>query len=217
MIGTLIKTNQIDNKETIRGPVTLKFSGDASQLKGIGAVDQLTYSGTLESNIADRLANGHNELLNVGKGGAVVICAQEQDVHLKEQHDISHILCVQTDGSIQCDKDLLSDKSIWLQAKGDLQHASVRSKETTRLIGKNISSKGHVTREDFGENYTDTCEKNKVYGNHVVIHAAGDLQYKGTDVCSGVGGTNLLVVNNLIADVLVVEKYTKSEKSDTGK
>ncbi len=215
--GTLIKTNQIDNHGTINGPVALEFNGKANNLESIGSLDHLMYTGTLENNIADKLANGHNTLLNIQKDGIVLINAQEQDVHLKEQHDISHTFHVQTNGSIQCDQDLLSERSLWLQAKGDVHHASVRSKETTALIGKNISSESHVIRENSGENYTETCQKNNVSGKNIIIHAQEDLQYKGTHVHSGIEGTQLFVGNKLIADAIELQEYSKTEEHEFGR
>jgi hypothetical protein len=213
--GTLIKTNEFDNHGIINGSVTLQFNGEANQLKSIGTVDTLSYNGTLENNIADRLANGRNELLNVAEGGAVVIDAQKQDVHFTEQHDMAHTLYVQTKESIRCDKDLLSNKSILLQADGDVHHESVKSQETTALIGKNIFSEGHVTREHCGDNYTDTCATNKVYGKQVFIKTGNHVRYKGVNVHSGVDGTQLFVGDRLISEASEIEEYLNSEKSDS--
>lgn len=212
---TYIKTARVDNQGAVKGTLTLDFTGDSDQLKGIGTVNDLRYYGTLENGLADTLAAGKSDLVNVTQSGSVTLFAGNQDVHLKEEHGIAHTLCVQTKGSIQCDKDLLSSKSIWLQAEGDIHHASVKSKEITGLIGQNISSEGHVTREYSGENYTDTCTTSKVSGNQVIIKTAGNLQYKGTHVHSGIGGTQLFVGNRLIADACEVEEYTKSEESDS--
>lgn len=209
--GAQIKTKEIDNQGTINGPTTLDFTGDISQLKSIGSVDQLTYKGTLENNLADTLANGHSTLLNVKEGGAVTICAEQQDVHLKEEHNLTHAFYVETKGAITCDNDLLSEKTIWLQAEGDVNHAAVKSQETTGLIGKNISSAGHITREQEGENYKDTCQESIVTGKQVIIKAEENLEYKATHVHYGVGGTQVYVGKNLIADALEVQEYTKSE------
>jgi hypothetical protein len=214
--GTTIKTNNLDNKGTMKGLVALEFNGEIDQLKSIGDLEQLVYKGSLDGNTADKLTNGHNELLNVTKGGSVIIDAQEQDVHLKEQHDIAHTLRVETRGSIQCDKDLLSEKSLWLQAKGNVHHALLKSKETTGLIGKNISSKGYIIREECGENYSETCERSKVYGNQIIIHAEENLEYASTDVHSGIGGTQLYVGKKLIADALKVESHRVMEEIETG-
>ena len=214
--GATIKTDHIDNGGTINGPATLEFNGQANQLESIGTIDQLTYKGTLENDTADKLANGHNDLLNVNNGGSVRIIAQEQDVHLKEKHALSHAFSVLTEKTIKCDQDLSSEKSLWLQAKGDVDHKSVKSKGLTGVIGKNISSKSHVTREYDGENYTESCEKNQVQGAQIVLMAEQDIDYQSTLVQSGLGGTHVSFGNKLIAGDTTVEKYQKTETHKTG-
>lgn len=214
--GTLMTTSGLDNSGTTTGPATLAFTGQADQLKSIGSVDQLTYSGTLENSLADLLVNGHNELLNVNKGGAITIYADQKDVHLKEEHNLSHTLCVQTQGSIQSDKDLSSENSILLQAKGDIQHASVKSKKLTALIGKNISSEGHVIPKSSGENYKDKCKESNVSGEQIILHAQENVNYKGTHVHSGAGGTQAFIGGRLIADALELQEYNKTETLEPG-
>jgi len=123
----------------------------------------------------------------------------------------------QTNGSITCDQDLYFDKSLWLQAKGDVHHASVKSQETTALIGKNISSQAHITREYSGENYKETCQENNVSGKNVIIHAQEDVRYKSTHVHSGTEGTQLFIGNKLIADALEIQEYNKTEEYEFGR
>ena len=214
--GGFVKTDHVDNSGTINGHMRLDYTGEESQLKRIGNVKDLTYSGTLDNGIADRLADGHNPLVNVQAGGSVAIDAGKQNVHLKEEHDMAHTLQVQTEGSIKCDKDLSSEKSTILQAKGDIDHASVKSKDLTYLKGKNISSSGHVTREKQGENYTEYCEKNRVSGGKLIVDAQENINYKGTDIHSGAEGADLHFGKKFRSDALEIEKHTKSENFEMG-
>lgn len=212
--GTHIKTNQLDNHGAIQGPTTLEFNGKADQLKSIGTIEQLTYRGTLENNIADRLADGHNALLDVKEGGAITIDAKEQNVHFEEQHnDMTHALHVQTEGAITCDQDLSSGKTIYLEAKGDIDHASIRSQETTALIAKNIFSEGNVTRQTNGESYTERCEQSNVSGNQVIIKSQEDVHYKATHVHSGTGGTQVDIGGKLISDVVEAQEIYKTQET----
>lgn len=214
--GTGIKTNELDNGGSINGPLGVEFTGTHDQLKQIGNVEHLTYSGTLDNGLADTLVNGHNDVLNVSSKGSVGINAGTQDVHLKEEHNTSHAFSVETEGSARFDKNLSSQQSIALHAKGDLNHASVESKETTSLKGHNISSEGHTTREKQGDNYKDVATESKVSGKQVIIDAKNNLNYKGTHVHSGTGGTKARVGNNLNSDTLKLEERRTSEHQEMG-
>lgn len=215
--GIQIQTNQIDNHGTISGPVTLDFKGNANDLNRIGSVDQITYIGTLDNNLPDTLAHGHNELLNVKQGGSVTICAHEQDVHFNQEHNLSHTLQAQTDGNIKSDKNLSSENSIMLIAKGDIDHACVKSKGLTALKGKNIRSEGHAIRQTSGENYKDTCQESSVSGGQVFIETEENLYYKGTRVHSGRDGTQAKIGGKLHADGLELEEHSKTENVVNGK
>ncbi len=215
--GSVVKTKKINNQGTTKGLFVLQFEGDSSQLQCIGDVERIFYSGTLENNVADKLANGNNDLLHVQKKGLVAIDAENQDVHFKEKHDMSHGLYVNANQSICCDEELHSEKSIYLNAKENIQHDTIRSDEKTALIGKKISSTADIARQYSENNYEDTCEQTVVFGGKQVFIQAEELMYPGTKVESGLGGTKIIVTKKCMLPAIELEKHTETQSDPTKK
>ena len=209
---TYLRVSHLDNKGTINGVVALEYTGPAEQLNSIGKMDHLQYSGTLEGNIADRLACGRGDLLHINQGGSVTVSAKDQDVHLKEQHDISHTFNAKTEGNIYLDEKIVSQGSISLHGK-NVTHDSLLANNAVDIDAcQNVIARSKVERQSDGVNYQDTVKQVVVRGGDSTrVHAKnGHIDYKGVKIGSGKEGTLLMAENGkVIADAVFAEKYTE--------
>lgn len=209
---TYLRVSHIDNKGTINGVVALEYTGPAEQLNSIGKMDHLQYSGTLEGNIADRLACGRGDLLHINQGGSVTVSAKDQDVHLKEQHDISHTFNAKTEGNIYLDEKIVSQGSISLHGK-NVTHDSVLANNAVDIDAcQHVIAQSKIERHSDGVNYQDTVKQVVVRGGDSthVYAKNGHIDYKGVKIGSGKEGTLLMADNGkVIMDAVFAEKYTE--------
>lgn len=209
---TSIKTAHMDNQGSNSGVLKVEFTGDASQLNSIGQVDHLQYQGTLEGNLADTLAQGKSNLLNVTKSGSVTIDAGKQNVHLKDEHNMDHGLKVKTKSAMKCDKNLKSSKSVSLKTEDNLVHKGIDAQGKVSVAGKNITAKSTTNRTSDNKNYEDHIEQVIVTGNSIKAHATEQLVYEGVKTHSGKGGTTMTAAGKNVSAAVVCEKHTEKHR-----
>ncbi|HRN77884.1 MAG TPA: hypothetical protein PLU71_01475 [Candidatus Dependentiae bacterium] len=214
---TYVKTQESDNKGSIKGSLAVEFTGDVHQLKGIGHVDHVQYRGTVVNNLADMLVEGNSDLLHVSKSGSVTVLADKQDVHLKDQHDTSHACTVISNENITIDKTLKSHGSVGLYADKNINHKNIHASDSVDMsAGGNIVAESSVERTVEGVNYTDTIKKVHVTaGKAVNIDAQGGILHVGVHLHSGKEGTRMKAGGKIVLGAKGTEKY--SETNTTSK
>ena len=208
---TYIKTAHLDNQGTLVGNSVLEFTGDSSQLKGIGTVDHLRYYGTLENNLADTFAEAKSDLVNVTQSGSVTLFAGDQNVHLKDEHLMNHALKIESSDAIKCDKKLTSTQFVDLNAKGNLEHKSIAAGGKVNLGGKNIIATPNVTCTGDETNCEDHVEDITVTGSGIEVHADQHILYEAVETYSGKDGTTMTAGGKNISAAVIAEKHIENQ------
>jgi len=209
---TYVKTKSLNNQGSINGNLVADFTGDESQLKSIGHVDRMQYRGTLANDLADRLVEGNGDLLRVSDIGDVTVLAGNQDVHLKDEHDVAHSYRVVSDGNISADKALSSGGSIGLHAGKNVTHKNMDASDSVDMsAGENIIAQSTVSRTVNGNNYQDNLERVTVRADNAVnMRADCNIVHEAATVQSGKGGTHMRAGEKIVAGAKTVQKHTQS-------
>lgn len=215
---THITTNALDNKGTTQGQLAVEFNGEVENLKSIGNVDQVHYQGTIADGLADTLVQANNDLLQVSPNGSVGIHTEE-DVHLKDVHDVAHSIQIQTKGNLTTNQQLKSGGSIGLHSDKTINHNNLDAAQSVNMVARDkITAQSNVQRMEDGTNYEDKLTQITLKaGNAATLTAGSDINYEAVRVQSGKGGTHLKAAGKIIAKEKTTEKHIESYKTNKTK